>query len=199
MDSSLFFLRSPLPVSVNPYVPCHLWCTGHYRNDPSVAPKVIRASRLLGMHELLPWAFYFLSVHSEPGSRHAQARSLSKEDVALHESCSVQLAEVRRINIESTDIWNQTVTKFMSGQCHYKGGCVEVKCLRQSMQPKLNETSFILTKELEDPLHSIYEVTTPGREYLCLSCYNDVAALANCWMLDVLKTIQCKVLNIDVD
>lgn len=182
------YLRGYLPTSITPRDFRNL---RYYHDDPSITPKVIRASTLAHMQELLPWALYFFAIQSDLD----QDELLSEADVALREAYSLQLITIHSINKRSIKVWNQSITRFMKDYCCTEWWSEEDECWRRTELLDIGKSSFILAESLEDPLQGMYEALDFCSQDLCSLCADALTRRANRVMASVLERIREDILG----
>lgn len=181
------YLRDFLPKLVTPRDFRYL---RYYNDDPSITPKVICASTLVHMEELLPWALYFFAIQSD-----FDPDELSEADLALRKSYSSRLETVRQINTQSIKVWNRSITRFMRGDCCTEWWIEEDECWRRTELLEIEKSSFIFAESLEDPLQAMYEALDFCSQDLCSLCADALTRGANVVMGSVLEEIRKEILE----
>jgi hypothetical protein len=178
------YLESYLPNGVGSR---DFWIAQQYHEDRSIIPLAIRASKLLNIPTIAPWAMYMLVIKSEKNDEWLMQ---SEEDRLLMKTLTNQIRAVRILNRQIVKNWNRLVTRFMNKECHAEWWGDEDGCWRRTELMDLNDSGFMLHENVRDPLQDMYEAMEFCCEGLCSLCADAWTECASALMENFLDKIE---------
>jgi hypothetical protein len=168
-DFCMNYLSSNLPTSL-----ADIESVEHYRRDIELAGVVIWVSELHKATQLIPWAFYMLSVQTMFPLATNGPNPTPPYTRAVCNSYAFRLRALQGVIATAITKWNTQVTDFYKSDCSLEGRHGLDECCRRDEDGTLIGPMLIEAGAL-DPLKRMSEIMDAREgEVLCTRCKKDL-------------------------